>query len=175
MKYLAIIIVVLIIIFIILYNRIVKLNIRCKNAFASIDNQLKRRKDLIPNLVETTKGYMEYETKNLLKITEARTKNISELAQTSEEITKNIKIILAKAESYPDLKANELFKNLQIELTGTEDKIAFARQFYNDCVQKYNTVIETFPTNIIANIFKYNKKEYFKITDEDRKEINIKI
>lgn len=175
MKYLAIIIVVLIIIFIILYNRIVKLNIRCKNAFASIDNQLKRRKDLIPNLVETTKGYMEYETKNLLKITEARTKNISELAQTSEKITKNIKMILAKAESYPNLKANELFKNLQIELTGTEDKIAFARQFYNDCVQKYNTVIETFPTNIIANIFKYNKKEYFKITDEDRKEVNIKI
>ena len=175
MKYLAIIIVVLIIIFIILYNRIVKLNIRCKNAFAGIDNQLKRRKDLIPNLVETTKGYMEYETKNLLKITEARTKNISELAQTSEEITKNIKMILAKAESYPNLKANELFKNLQIELTGTEDKIAFARQFYNDCVQKYNTVIETFPTNIIANIFKYNKKEYFKITDEDRKEVNIKI
>ena len=175
MKYLVIIIVVLIIIFIILYNRIVKLNIRCKNAFASIDNQLKRRKDLIPNLVETTKGYMEYETKNLLKITEARTKNISELAQTSEEITKNIKMILAKAESYPNLKANELFKNLQIELTGTEDKIAFARQFYNDCVQKYNTVIETFPTNIIANIFKYNKKEYFKITDEDRKEVNIKI
>lgn len=175
MKYLAIIIIVLIIIFIILYNRIVKLNIRCKNAFASIDNQLKRRKDLIPNLVETTKGYMEYETKNLLKITEARTKNISELAQTSEEITKNIKMILAKAESYPNLKANELFKNLQIELTGTEDKIAFARQFYNDCVQKYNTVIETFPTNIIANIFKYNKKEYFKITDEDRKEVNIKI
>ena len=175
MKYLAIIIVVLIIIFIILYNRIVKLNIRCKNAFASIDNQLKRRKDLIPNLVETTKGYMEYETKNLLKITEARTKNISELAQTSEEITKNIKMILAKAESYPNLKANELFKNLQIELTGTEDKIAFARQFYNDCVQKYNTVIETFPTNIIANLFKYNKKEYFKITDEDRKEVNIKI
>ena len=175
MKYLAIIIVVLIIIFIILYNRIVKLNIRCKNAFASIDNQLKRRKDLIPNLVETTKGYMEYETKNLLKITEARTKNISELAQASEEITKNIKMILAKAESYPNLKANELFKNLQIELTGTEDKIAFARQFYNDCVQKYNTVIETFPTNIIANIFKYNKKEYFKITDEDRKEVNIKI
>ena len=84
-------------------------------------------------------------------------------------------MILAKAESYPDLKANELFKNLQIELTGTEDKIAFARQFYNDCVQKYNTVIETFPTNIIANIFKYNKKEYFKITDEDRKEVNIKI
>ena len=175
MKYLAIIIVVLIIIFIILYNRIVKLNIRCKNAFASIDNQLKRRKDLIPNLVETTKGYMEYETKNLLKITEARTKNISELAQTSEEITKNIKMILAKAESYPNLKANELFKNLQIELTGTEDKIAFARQFYNDCVQKYNTVIETFPTNIIANLFKYNKKEYFKITDEDRKEVRINI
>ena len=175
MKYLAIIIVVLIIIFIILYNRIVKLNIRCKNAFAGIDNQLKRRKDLIPNLVEVTKGYMEYETKNLLKITESRTKSISELAKTSEEITNNVKMILAKAESYPNLKANELFKNLQIELTGTEDKIAFARQFYNDCVQKYNTVIETFPTNIIANIFKYNKKEYFKITDEDRKEVKIKI
>ena len=100
---------------------------------------------------------------------------MSELAKTSNEISNNIKLMLAKAESYPDLKADEVFKKLQVELTGTEDKIAFARQFYNDCVQKYNTTIEVFPTNIIASIFKYTKLDYFKISDDDRKEINIKL
>ncbi|MCI5983640.1 MAG: LemA family protein [Firmicutes bacterium] len=175
MEYIIIIITGLIVIFVLLYNKVVKQNIRCKNAFASIDNQLKRRSDLIPNLVNVTKGYMKYEAETLEKIVKIRTDNLSELAKTSNEISNNIKLMLAKAESYPDLKADEVFKKLQVELTGTEDKIAFARQFYNDCVQKYNTVIETFPTNIIANIFKYNKKEYFKITDEDRKEVNIKI
>ena len=172
MEYIIIIITGLIVIFVLLYNKVVKQNIRCKNAFAGIDNQLKRRSDLIPNLVNVTKGYMKYEAETLEKI---RTDNLSELAKTSNEISNNIKLMLAKAESYPDLKADEVFKKLQVELTGTEDKIAFARQFYNDCVQKYNTTIEVFPTNIIASIFKYTKLDYFKISDDDRKEINIKL
>jgi len=175
MEYIIIIITGLIVIFVLLYNKVVKQNIRCKNAFASIDNQLKRRSDLIPNLVNVTKGYMKYEAETLEKIVKIRTDNLSELAKTSNEISNNIKLMLAKAESYPDLKADEVFKKLQVELTGTEDKIAFARQFYNDCVQKYNTTIEVFPTNIIASIFKYTKLDYFKISDDDRKEINIKL
>jgi len=175
MEYIIIIITGLIVIFVLLYNKVVKQNIRCKNAFAGIDNQLKRRSDLIPNLVNVTKGYMKYEAETLEKIVKIRTDNLSELAKTSNEISNNIKLMLAKAESYPDLKADEVFKKLQVELTGTEDKIAFARQFYNDCVQKYNTTIEVFPTNIIASIFKYTKLDYFKISDDDRKEINIKL
>ena len=175
MEYIIIIITGLIVIFVLLYNKVVKQNIRCKNAFASIDNQLKRRSDLIPNLVNVTKGYMKYEAETLEKIVKIRTDNLSELAKTSNEISNNIKLMLAKAESYPDLKADEVFKKLQVELTGTEDKRAFARQFYNDCVQKYNTTIEVFPTNIIASIFKYTKLDYFKISDDDRKEINIKL
>ena len=175
MKYLIIIVVLLIIIFVLLYNKIIKQNMKCKNAFASIDNQLKRRSDLIPNLVEVTKGYMKYEAETLEKITKIRSDNIRELASRSEEVTENVKMLFAKAESYPDLKANEIFKKLQVELTGTEDKIAFARQFYNDCVQSYNTTIETFPTNLIAKIFNFSKKEYFKATTEERKEVNIKL
>lgn len=175
MEYIIIIITGLIVIFVLLYNKVVKQNIRCKNAFAGIDNQLKRRSDLIPNLVNVTKGYMKYEAETLEKIVKIRTDNLSELAKTSNEISNNIKLMLAKAESYPDLKADEVFKKLQVELTGTEDKIAFARQFYNDCVQSYNTTIETFPTNLIAKIFSFSKNEYFKATTEERKEVNIKL
>lgn len=175
MKYLIIVIILLIIVFIVLYNKIIRQNMRCKNAFASIDNQLKRRNDLIPNLVEITKGYMKYETETLEKIVKIRSENINELAHISDNITNNVKALFAKAENYPDLKANEIFKKLQIELTGTEDKIAFARQFYNDCVQSYNTTIESFPTNIIAQIFKFTKNQYFQVKEEERKEINIKL
>lgn len=175
MEYIIIIITILVIIFVLLYNRIVKNNIRCKNAYASIDNQLKRRKDLIPNLVECTKLYMKYESETLEKIINIRSNNISDIALNSDIITNNIKLLLAKAENYPDLKANEVFKKLQIELVGTEDKIAFARQFYNDCVQKYNTIIETFPTNIFAKIFNFTKNEYFKVSEDDKKEVNIKL
>lgn len=175
MKYLIIVIVLLIIVVVLIYNKIVRQNMRCKNAFASIDNQLKRRSDLIPNLVEVTKGYMKYEAETLEKITKIRANNIKELASRSEEVTENVKMLFAKAESYPDLKANEVFKKLQIELTGTEDKIAFARQFYNDCVQSYNTTIETFPINLIAKIFNFGKNQYFKVSDDERKEVNIKL
>lgn len=175
MEYIVIIIAVLLIIYILIYNKIVKENIRCKNAFASIDNQLKRRSDLIPNLVEVTKGYMKYEAETLEKITLIRSENINDLAKNSIEISNKINLLLAKAESYPDLKASDVFKKLQVELVGTEDKIAFARQFYNDCVQKYNTTIEVFPTNIFARVLNYKSYEYFKVNDDDRKEVSIKL
>lgn len=175
MKYIIIIAAILLIMLVLIYNKIVKENMRCKNAFASIDNQLKRRSDLIPNLVEVTKGYMKYEAETLEKITLIRSESINELAKNSKEISDKITLLLAKAESYPDLKASEVFKKLQVELVGTEDKIAFARQFYNDCVQKYNTTIEVFPTNILAKILNYKQNEYFRATEDERKEVNIKL
>lgn len=170
-----IILLLVIVAFIFMYNRLIKLNVRCKNAYASIDNQLKRRADLIPNLVEVTKGYAKHESETLEKVTLARTSTITEKAKQSEEISNSLKKLLALSESYPDLKANEVFMNLQIELTGTEDKIAYARQFYNDCVQHFNTAIQTFPSNIIANMLKFEEKEYFKISDEDRKVVEVNL
>ena len=163
------IIVLLIIVFVFIYNKLVSLNVRCKNAYASIDNQLKRRDDLIPNLVEVTKGYAKHESETLERIVLARTNSISEQAKQSEEVTKSLKSLLAVSESYPELKANELFKNLQIELTGTEDKIAYARQFYNDSVQHFNTAIMTFPNNLIASMFK------FKVSEEDKKVVKVQL
>lgn len=168
-------IIVFVILFIILYNRIVSLNIRCNNAWASIDNQLKRRTDLIPNLVEITKGYAKHESETLEKIVQARTESITEKAKQSEEVSNNLNKLLALSESYPELKANELFLNLQIELSGTEDKIAYARQFYNDSVQYFNTSIMMFPNNIIANMFKFKEKEYFKVSDDDKKRVDVKL
>lgn len=169
------IIVLLIIVFVFIYNKLVSLNVRCKNAYASIDNQLKRRDDLIPNLVEVTKGYAKHESETLERIVLARTNSISEQAKQSEEVTKSLKSLLAVSESYPELKANELFKNLQIELTGTEDKIAYARQFYNDSVQHFNTAIMTFPNNLIASMFKFKEREYFEVSEEDKKVVKVQL
>lgn len=166
---------VIIISFIILYNRLVSLRVRCKNAYANIDNQLKRRADLIPNLVEITKGYAKYECETLEKIVEKRVTNVTERAKQSDEISNGVNKLLALSESYPDLKANELFLNLQIELTGTEDKIAYARQFYNDCVQTFNTAIEKFPNVVIANAFKFQSFEYFKASEEEKRNVEVKL
>ncbi|MGE5455592.1 MAG: LemA family protein [Ignavibacteriales bacterium] len=170
-----IVIAVIAITLIIMYNRFIKLNIRCNNAWSGIDNQLKRRNDLIPNLVNVTKGYAKYESETLEKIIEARSGSISEKAKQSEEISKNVNKLLALGESYPDLKANQLFLNLQIELTGTEDKIAYARQFYNDCVQYFNTTIMMFPNNIFAKMLKYKEREYFKVSDEEKENVSVKL
>lgn len=153
------------------------MNIRCKNAWSQIDNQLKRRADLIPNLVEVTKGYAKHECETLVSVVNARNEavSMSDMAKNSEEVSKNLKGLLMLGESYPDLKANELFKNLQIELTGTEDKIAFARQFYNDSVQQFNTAITVFPNNIMASIMKLKEREYFKVTDEEKREVKVEL
>ena len=165
-----IIVIVLLLILFLIYNYLVKLSNRCNNAWSNIDNQLKRRIDLIPNLVEVTKGYAKHESETLLKVVNERNKKIdmSYLAKEEDKISSSVKALFAVAENYPDLKANKLFQNLQVELVGTEDKIAFARQFYNDCVQKYNTALMVFPTNIFAKLLKYNKKEYFKIEEKDK-------
>ncbi len=177
MIWIILIIVILLVLIIFLYNYLVKLNIRCQNAWSQIDNQLKRRYDLIPNLVEVTKGYAAHERETLVSIVNARNQNptMNELAKETEVVSENVKQLLAVAENYPDLKANEVFKNLQIELTGTEDKIAFARQFYNDTVQHYNSAIMMFPSNIMAKILKYKEKEYFKVTEEEKKEVKIEL
>ena len=175
MKILIIVIVLLIIILIFMYNRLIKLNLRCKNAFASIDNQLKRRADLIPNLVSVTKEYAKYESETLEEVINKRNESISDKAKNSEEVSKNLNKLFALSESYPDLKASELFKKLQIELTGTEDKIAYARQFYNDSVQFFNSAIMTFPNNIMANIMKLEEKEYFKVNESERNVVKVNL
>lgn len=177
MNIFLIVVIVLIILLIILYNYLVRLNIRCNNAWSQIDNQLKRRADLIPNLVEITKGYASYESKVLVEVVEARNKanSLSDKAKNSDEVSAQLNKLLMLSENYPDLKANEIFKNLQIELTGTEDKIAFARQFYNDTVQHYNTAITVFPNNIMAKMMKYNEKEYFKVTDDEKEIVRVEL
>lgn len=170
------IILFIIIVIILIYNYLVKMNIRCNNAWSQIDNQLKRRADLIPNLIEVTKGYAKHESEVLLKVTSMRSgESLSSKASDSDMVSKSLKSLLLVSENYPDLKANTLFLNLQIELTGTEDKIAFARQFYNDSVQKYNTAIQVFPNNILANILKYKEREYFKVSEEDKKNVEVKL
>ena len=175
MIYVIIGLVVVLVLLVFLYNRIITLKVRCDNAWASIDNQLKRRADLIPNLVEVTKGYATHECETLVELAKHRAGSVSEEGDVSEKISKNINRIFAVAEAYPDLKANELYKNLQLELVGTEDKIAYARQFYNDCVQFYNTKIMMFPNNIFAKMLKFTEKEYFQVNSEDKKNVSINL
>lgn len=169
------IVVLIIIIIIAIYNNLVNLKLRVENAWAQIDTQLKRRFDLIPNLVETVKGYKNYEQETLEKVVEARNKyttasTATDAAAANNMLNESLKSIFALAESYPDLKANQSFLNLQTELSATEDKIAFSRQFYNDTVQMYNTAILTFPSNIFANMFHFTHKDFFEVTDESQKE-----
>ena len=169
-------IVVVLVLFVVgVYNKLVSLRLRVKNAWAQIDTQLKRRFDLIPNLVETVKGYAKHEEDTLQKVIEARNKyaaagSVNDAATASNEISNCLKSIFALSESYPDLKANENFNSLQVELAGTEDKIAFARQFYNDTVQKYNESLAVFPNNIVGNIFGFKEEEFFAVTDEAQRE-----
>ncbi len=172
------IVVILILIIISLYNNMVNLRLKVKNAWAQIDTQLKRRFDLIPNLVETVKGYMTHEEETLTKIMEARNKytsatDISTKSEANNNLTNGLKSIFALSEAYPDLKANQNFSVLQNELTETENKIAYSRQFFNDTVQMYNTAVMTFPGNIFAKIFGFNEENFFQI-DESQKE-NVKI
>ncbi len=162
-----------------IYNTLVSLRERVKNAWAQIDTQLKRRFDLIPNLVETVKGYASHEEETLTKVIEARNAyanangSVEGSAAAENMLNNTLKSIFALAESYPELKANENFKALQTELTGTEDKIAYARQFYNDTVQKYNEKLYVFPNNIVVSMFgkaKFEEAKFFEITDEAQKE-----
>tara|TARA_Y100000310_G_C20562680_1_gene753851 strand:+ start:76 stop:624 length:549 start_codon:yes stop_codon:yes gene_type:complete len=168
---------VIILYIIIMYNSLIVLRTRIKNAWSQIDVQLKRRYDLIPNLVKTVKGYVKHEKTLLTDLTKERSNlmkgSTESKAKASNQITDALKSIFAVAENYPDLKANENFKMLQEELSGTESKIAYARQFYNDSVMNYNIKVKTFPTNIISNLFKFTKKDFFEAEGKEKKNINV--
>ena len=158
-----------------LYNGLVQLRNQAKNAWAQIDVQLKRRHDLIPNLVETVKGYASHESGTLQAVTEARTKAVSaqgpaEASAAEGELTQALGRLMVVVEQYPDLKANQNFLGLQEELSSTENKIGFARQHFNDSVMTYNTKIEQFPANIIAGMFNFVKESFFEVTDEAQRE-----
>ena len=180
MLWIILIIVVLLILFIIsVYNSLVTLRQRVKNAFGQMDVQLQRRFDLIPNLVETVKGYMTHESDTLAKVTELRTawagaKTVDEKAKLDNELSNTLKTIMAVAEAYPDLKANTNFQALQQELTETESKIAAARQFYNDTVLVYNNKIDMVPSNIIASLFKFTKEAFFEANETERENVQVK-
>ena len=155
------------------YNGLVGLRNRIENDWAQIDVQLKRRYDLIPNLVETVKGYASHERETLDAVIQARNAGMNaagphEQAEAENQITGALKSLFALSEAYPDLKANQNFAQLQEELTGTEGRIAYARQFYNDTVYRYNTKIQSFPANVLAGAFRFSEREYFQADDESR-------
>lgn len=157
--------------FISTYNGLVKLRQRVQNAWSQIDVQLRRRYDLIPNLVNTVKGYAAHEKETFEKITQARNMaisagTVSEQSQAENMLTGALRSLFAVAEAYPELKANTNFQQLQSELSDTENKISFARQFYNDTVQKLNTKIELFPTNLIAGMLGFTHADYFNLEGE---------
>ena len=166
--------IVAIIAFIAVYNSLVGLKKKVENAWAQIDVQLKRRADLIPNLIETVKGYAKFERKVLTQVTEARAavmtaKSPKDSAKAENMLAGALKTIFAVAEAYPTLKANENFMSLQEEFASTENKIAYARQFYNDMVMSFNTAIAQFPSSIIAGMMGYKDKEYFEAEEAEKK------
>jgi LemA protein len=174
----VILVVLLIVYAVISYNGLVSMRNRIENAWAQIDVQLKRRYDLIPNLVETVKGYASHERETLEKVVQARNMAMSaqgpqDQAAAENMITGALRSVFALSEAYPDLKANENFLNLQEELTGTEGRIAYARQFYNDSVNSYNTKIQSVPSNIIANQFSFDEREYFEADEASRDNIEV--
>jgi LemA protein len=160
------------------YNGLVSLRNRIENAWAQIDVQLKRRYDLIPNLVETVKGYASHEKETLERVIQARNAGMGasgpqEQAQAENMLSGALKSLFALSEAYPDLKANTNFLNLQEELTGTEGRIAYARQFYNDTVYRYNTKIQSFPAVVIAGRFGFKEREYFEAEDDARGPVKV--
>ncbi len=160
------------------YNGLVNLRNRIENAWAQIDVQLKRRYDLIPNLVETVKGYAAHEKETLDAVIRARNVAMSasgphDQAQAENMISGALKSIFALSEAYPDLKANQNFLALQEELTGTEGRIAYARQFYNDTVVRYNTKIQSFPANLLAPRFHFVEREYYEVDDASRGNVQV--
>jgi LemA protein len=160
-----------------LYNKLVRFRNRVENAWHQIDVQLNRRADLIPNLVETVKGYASHERETLEEVTKARTalmnaQTVGENAQAEGFLTQALKNLFAVAEAYPDLKANQNFLSLQEELAGTENKIAYARQFYNDSVMSYDIARQKFPANVIAGAFNFTEqREYFEPETPEAREV----
>ena len=160
------------------YNALVKLRNGIENAWAQIDVQLRQRYDLIPNLIETVKGYASHEAETLENVIAARQRGVDasspqQQAEAENMITGALGRLFALSEAYPDLKANESFLNLQEELSGIEGKIAYSRQYYNDSVTKYHNKIEAFPSNLIAGPFGFTKREYFEADDESRGPVQV--
>ncbi len=161
------------------YNGLVTLRQRVKNAWAQVDVQLKRRYDLIPNLVNTVKGYASHERETFEQITRARSQamgaqTVDEQAGAENMLTGALKTLFAVAENYPELKADANFRQLQEELSNTESKIAFARQFYNDTVQKYNIRTQVFPSNLVAGLFGFTGKAYFNVEGAEREAVEVR-
>lgn len=182
MGWIILIIIVALLIFIIgIYNGLITAKLKVENAWSQIDVQLQRRFDLIPNFVETVKGYMDHERETLQKIAELRTSwantnSVKDKANLDTELSSALKTIMAVSENYPELKANENFMQLSEELRNTENKISFSRQFYNDSVTTYNTKLQIFPSNIIASMFASTFKSFdlFTVENEEVRK-NIKV
>lgn len=179
----ALIVIVLIVLWgVSAYNGLVTLRNRVKNGWAQIDVQLKQRADLIPNLVETVKGYAAHESNVFTQVTQARagviqaaqSGDVQQRIQAENQLSRALVNLQATAEAYPQLQANQNFMDLQGQLKGLEEKIAYARQFYNDVVQKYNTKIEVVPTNIIAGLFHFEQAAYFQVDEVDRQAPQVK-
>jgi LemA protein len=173
----AIIVIVLLFLFV-TYNGLVTSRVRVSEASSQIDVQLKRRTDLIPNLVETVKGYATHEKEVFENVTKARSSLMTagttkEKAQANDFLSGTLKSLFAVAENYPDLKASQNFMELQEELSDTENKIAYARQFYNSNVMEYNTKIQTAPTNVVANAFHFQPAEFFTADDKDKEPVKV--
>ncbi|CAB4790010.1 unannotated protein [freshwater metagenome] len=175
-----VVIVVLILILVTFYNRLIRLNVAVDEAFAQIEVQLKRRSDLIPNLVETVKGYAAHESATFEKVISARAKattatTVADVAKADGAITQALRGLLAVAEAYPDLKASSNFLSLQEELSTTENKVSFARQFYNDNVRSLNTAVKTIPTSFFAPMAKVSSREFYEVEDpQSRQAPNVK-
>ena len=172
---LIVIIIIILVAIVAIYNGLVTARNKVKNAWAQIDVQLKRRNDLIPNLIETVKGYAAYEEKTFAKITELRSQvaqaqTPAEAMHASNALTKQLSSLIAVAENYPELKANNSFVKLQDELTNTENKISYSRQLFNTTTANYNVKLETFPTNIVAGVFGFKPSQFLE-TPEEEKEV----
>jgi LemA protein len=166
--------------FIASYNRLIRLNVNVDEAFSQIEVQLKRRSDLIPNLVETVKGYAAHEKSALESVVNARAKatsatTVADVAAADGQLTQALRGLLAVSEAYPDLKASSNFLSLQEELSTTENKVSFSRQFYNDNVRSLNQSVKTFPGNLFAGVAKITSREFYEVEDpQDRKAPNVK-
>ena len=174
MTWIFIIIAILVVLFVILtYNGLVKARMQTRESWSQIDVQLKRRNDLIPNLIETVKGYGHYEQETLEKVTQLRAQVASasspaQAMQASDALSRQVSGIFAVAENYPDLKANSNYIKLQEELTNTENKISYARQLYNSVVSNFNVKLQTFPSNLIASIFGFKEAEFLETQEEEK-------
>lgn len=175
----AVLVVLLIIFVVSIYNSLIALRNQVKNSWAQIDVELQRRFDLIPNLVETVKGYAKHEDAVLTKVTDLRSswataETVSEKAHLENELSSALKTIMAVAENYPDLKANTNFLSLQDELTNTENKLSASRETYNNVTTTYNTKLEVFPNNIVASMFHFKQEDLFEVENEEVKK-NVKV